>query len=72
MIVLKETLEYKVNSEEEAKMAMEAERQRAKESGYILSKAGYTLKEKKSKGEVIAVAYVVTAVRVYGGVWDEI
>lgn len=71
MRVLKETIEYRVNTEEEAKSEMEKERELARKSGYVISKAGYTYKEKKSKGEVIDVAYVVTIVKTYGGVWDE-
>lgn len=72
MRVLKETVEFRVDSEIEAKEAMEAERLKAKEKGYIISKAGYTYKEKKSKGDVIDCAYVVTVVKVFGGVWDEV
>ena len=71
MRILKETVEFRVDSEIEAKEAMETERLKAKDEGYTISKAGYTYKEKKSKGEVIDFAYIVTIVKVFGGVWDE-
>lgn len=71
MRILKETIEFRVDTEEEAKNEMENEREQARKSGYIISKAGYTYKEKKSKGDIIDKAYVVTIVKTYGGVWDE-
>ena len=53
MELLKVTQEYRVDTEEEAKEALESFRRQADEKGYTLKSAGYTLKEKKSKGEVI-------------------
>lgn len=71
MKFLKETIEFRVETEEEAKAEMENEREQARKSGYTISKAGYVYKEKKSKGNVIDSAYVVTIVKTFGGVWDE-
>lgn len=70
MILLKETLEIRTESEEEAKNLMETCRTQASSGDYTIGKMGYVYKEKKSKGEIVDKAYVVTVVKVYGGVWD--
>lgn len=69
---LKETLEIRVNSEIEAKEAMEKFRSEAAEKGYTLGSCGYTYKEKKAKGEIIDSAFLVKCVKIYGTVWDNI
>lgn len=66
---LKETLEIRVNSEIEAKEAMEKFRSEAAEKGYSVGACGYTYKEKKAKGEIIDTAYLVKVVKIYGGIW---
>ena len=53
MRLLKKTEEYRVDSEIEAKEAMEKFRSEAVEKGYTLTSCGYTKKEKTQKGEVI-------------------
>lgn len=53
MRLLKKTEEYRVDSEIEAKEAMEKFRSEAAEKGYSVGSCGYTYKEKKAKGEVI-------------------
>ena len=70
MRVLKVTEEYRVDSEIEAKEAMEKFRSEAAENGYSVGACGYTYKEKKSKGEIIDEAWIVKVVKVYGGVWE--
>lgn len=70
MRVLKVTEEYRVDSEIEAKEAMEEFRSAAASNGYSVGSCGYTYKEKKAKGEVIDEAWVVKVVKVYGGVWE--
>lgn len=70
MLKLKEIIEYVVSTEEEAKEGMETFRQEAKTQGYILGSCGYTLKEKKVKGEIIDSKYVIKVIKIYGGVWD--
>lgn len=70
MRVLKVTEEYRVDSEIEAKEAMEKFRSEAAQNGYSVGACGYTYKEKKSKGEVIDEAWIVKVVKVYGGVWE--
>ena len=69
MRLLKETIEIRVNSEIEAKEAMEKFRSEAAEKGYSVGSCGYTYKEKKAKGEIIDEAWIVKVVKVYGGVW---
>jgi len=71
MRILKQTEEYRANTEEEAKEIMETFRADAKEKGYTLGASGYTYKTKKAKGEIIDEAWVVKVVKVIGGVWDE-
>lgn len=67
---LKETKEYRADTESEAKSIMEEVRNGARDGGYTVGAAGYTFKQKKAKGEVIDEAYVVKITKVYGGVWD--
>lgn len=67
---LKETKEYRADTESEAKSIMEKVRDNAKAEGYTVGAAGYTFKQRKAKGEVIDEAYVVKITKVYGGVWD--
>lgn len=71
MRILKQTEEYRADTEEEAKVIMEKFRTEAPEKGYTLGASGYTYKTKKAKGEIIDEAWVVKIVKVIGGVWDE-
>ena len=71
MRLIKQTDEYVVDTEDQAIALIEKFRQAAKDEGYIVGANGYTLKEKKAKGEVIAVQYVVKITKVFGGVWDD-
>ena len=68
--LLKQTTEYAVSTEEEAKELMEQFRTQAKQEGYQVISAGYTHKEKKSKGEVIDEGYLLKVVKIFGGFWD--
>ena len=70
MRMLKVTAEYRAESEEEAKQMNEDFKEQARKEGYTLNSFAYTKKEKKSKGEVIDVGYLVKVVKVYGGFWD--
>ena len=71
MKILKETIEFKAYTEEEAKEIMEKFRTEASTKGYILGASGYTYKTKKAKGEVIDEAWIVKIVKQIAGVWDE-
>lgn len=71
MRLIEQTEKYVVNSEEEALKLIQEFKKNAEEKGYILGSSGYTYKTKKSKGEIIAEAWVVTIKKVIGGVWDD-
>lgn len=60
---------FKAYSEEEAKDFIEQNRINAKD--YVLKKAGYEYKTKKSKGEIIDQAWIVTIVKVFNSIWEE-
>ena len=40
--------------------------------GYIVKKAGYTRKDKKAKGEIIATKFIVEIVQTFAGIWDDL
>ena len=71
MRLIKQTDEYVVDTEEQAIAAIQIFRDAAAKDGYVLGASGYTLKEKKAKGEVVCVHYVVKITKVFGGVWDD-
>lgn len=71
MRFLKETIELRADSEEEAKQIIEKYRNDANEKGYILGAAGYTYKTKKIKGEIDDEAWVCKIVQQFSGVWDK-
>ena len=51
---IQETVKVKHDTEREAIEFIDSERKRANEEGFEIKKSGYTKKEKKSKGVVIA------------------
>lgn len=69
MRTLKSTEEYRVNSEFEAKEAMEKFREEAKSKGYNIGKCGYVYKNKKSKGDIIDEAWIVSVTKIFSDVW---
>lgn len=70
MKLLKVTEEYRADSEQEAREAIENFRKESLEKGYVLGACGFTYKDKKSKGEIIDEAWVVKVVKIYGKVWE--
>lgn len=72
MIKLKETIEYRVDSEDGAIRFIESERKGATDKGYTVTKAAYSLKQKKAKGEVVDQGYLVTITYEYLKFWDEL
>jgi hypothetical protein len=72
MRLLKQTIETRTDSENEAKELIESYRKEAKEKGYTINSAGYTYKIKKSKGEIIDEAYVVKVVQSFSGIWEDL
>ena len=71
MRLIKQTDEFVVDTEDQAVAVIEKFRSAAHDEGYVVGANGYTLKEKKSKGEVVACQYIVKITKVYGGVWDD-
>lgn len=72
MRLLKETFEFRTNTEADALKLIEEYRTNANSKGYTVTKASYTRKDKKSKGEIIDTAYVITLTLTHGGAWDEL
>ena len=70
MIRLETTEKYRVNTEEEAKEAMESFRQEANKNGYLIKKSGYERKEKKKNGVIIEEGYLLSVTKVFDTFWD--
>ena len=62
MEIMKRTDEIKVNTEEEAMVLIESFKEKSRTEGYEVVSHTTTLKEKKSKGEVIDSYYIVKIV----------
>lgn len=71
-MLLETTSKFKANSEIEAKNMIEEYRVKASEKGYVLKKASYEYKTKKSKGEIIGEVWVVSITQVFGSLWEEL
>lgn len=63
MEIMKQTDEIRVDSYEEAKALIEKFKADAQQDGYDVISSAATLKEKKSKGEVIDSYYIVKIVK---------
>jgi hypothetical protein len=61
--IMKQTDEIKVATEGEAKALIESFKDKAAEEGFEITSYTSTLKEKKSKGEVIDSFYIVKIVK---------
>lgn len=61
---------YRIDTEEEVQAFIEAQKSEALQEGYVLKSCSYTLKEKKSKGEIIDSAYQVKVVKDFSEFWD--
>ena len=59
-MLMKTTEVYRVDSEDEAVKLLDKEREFSLTSEYTLTKSGYVLKNKKSKGEIIETWAVCT------------
>lgn len=71
MKLLKVTTEHRAYTEDEAKEFIETFRKEAKEKGYTVQSAGWTIVEKKKAHAVIGTAWKVKCVAIYDNVWDE-
>lgn len=63
MEIMKQTDEIRVDSYEEAKALIEKFKADAQQEGYDVISSAATLKEKKSKGEIIDSYYIVKIVK---------
>lgn len=61
--LMKQTDEIKVGTEDEAKALIESFKEKAASEGFEITSYTSTLKEKKSKGEVIDSYYIVKIVK---------
>lgn len=61
---------YRIDTEEEVRAFNEELKAEALDEGYILKSYSYTLKEKKSKGDVADSAYQVKVVKEFSGFWE--
>ena len=69
-IILKDTKEFRVATDEEAKILIAEETQKAMQEGYSVIKASYDYKEKKSKGEVIDSGFLVKITYHFSNFWE--
>lgn len=63
--LLKTTDSWRVDTEEEAMEMIEDAKQQQISGGYTLTKSGYTMKSKKSKGEIVDVWYICTTEKTF-------
>lgn len=63
MEIMKQTDEIRVDTYDEAKALIEKFKSEARENGYDVISSAATLKEKKSKGEIIDSYYIVKIVK---------
>ncbi len=71
-MLLETVSKYRADSENQAKEMIEKFREEAAQKGYIVKKAGFEYKTKKSKGEIIAEVWVVTITQVFADVWEDL
>lgn len=71
-MLLETVSKYRADSENQAKEMIEKFREEASAKGYIVKKAGFEYKTKKSKGEIIAEAWVVSITQVFGDIWEDL
>ena len=71
-MLLETVSKYRADSENQAKEMIEKFRAEAAQKGYIVKKAGFEYKTKKSKGEVVAEVWVVTITQVFADVWEDL
>jgi len=71
-MLLETTSKYRADSESQAENMITKFREEAAEKGYIVKKAGFEHKTKKSKGEIIAEVWVVTITQIFGDIWEDL
>jgi len=63
--LLKTTDVYRVDTEEEAMGMIEDAKDQQTSGGYTLTKSGYVVKTKKSKGEIVDMWMIVTTEKTF-------
>lgn len=71
MRVLQIVEKIRVDGENQAQSLIDEAKTKQPEENYLLKKASYEYKVKKSKGEVVDDCYIVTLQKEFGGVWDD-
>ena len=71
-MLLETTYKHRADDEVAAKNMIEKYRAEAEDKGYVVKKASYTRKDKKSKGEIIATKFLVEVVLTYFDIWDNL
>lgn len=66
------THQFVLDDEAQAHTLMDEYRRKAASEGYTVKKCNCERKEKKSKGEVIAVRYLVTVTQVFDTIWGDL
>ena len=64
-LLMKTTDVFRVDTEEEAMTMIEEAKEKQAEGGFSVSKSGYVLKTKKSKGEIVDSWYICTIERTF-------
>ena len=64
-LLMKTTDVFRVDTEEEAMAMIEEAKEKQTSSGFSVSKSGYVLKTKKSKGEIVDSWYICTIERTF-------
>ena len=64
-LLMKTTDVFRVDTEEEAMTMIEEAKEKQASGGFSVSKSGYVLKTKKSKGEIIDSWYICTIERTF-------
>lgn len=72
MKLISNTVEQRVDTEEEAVGLINAYRTKTDEDGYTVKSSTYSRKEKKKKGEVIDEGYLVKITMVFNSFWEEV
>lgn len=61
---------YRAESRDEAEAFIKAQREAGVTEGYEVTKASYTHKERRAKGEIVDACESVTITKVYTTIWD--
>ena len=72
MRLIETVQKYVVDSEDAARGLIEEFREGAEKKGYRIKKAGYEYKTKKSKGEIISEAWIVSITQIFGDIWEDL